>query len=105
MPASGQLVGTTDQDGLAVFTTPLTAHTVTVLHPDYDLVSLVDANEAQIEAQGVPLASYTAPGSEHTVLWRDLVYEIEVGGVRLIDWIADVAAGEPVADVHCVDCR
>ena len=70
-----------------------------------ELVSLMDRNEAEIEAQGVPLASYTAPGSEHTVLWRDLVYEIEVGEFRLIDWIADIVAGDQVEDVRCTDCR
>jgi hypothetical protein len=72
--------------------------------PADDLVTLMDEIEADIEAQGVPVASYTAPGSEHTLLWRDLVYELEVDGVRLIDWIADVVAGEPVEDVRCVDC-
>lgn len=70
-----------------------------------DLVSLMDEIEAGIEAEGVPVASYTAPGDEHTLLWRDLVYEVEVDGVRLIDWIADVVAGKPVEDVHCTDCR
>jgi hypothetical protein len=39
------------------------------------------------------------------LLWRDLVYEVEVEGVRLIDWIADVVAGVPVDDVHCIECR
>ncbi len=70
-----------------------------------DLVSLMDEIEAGIEAEGVPLASYTAPGDDHTLLWRDLVYEVEVGGVRLIDWIADVVEGNPVGDVRCSDCR
>ncbi len=70
-----------------------------------ELVTLMDRNEADIEAQGVPLASYTAPGSEHTLLWRDLVYTMEVEGVPLIDWIAELVAGETPADVHCVACR
>ena len=70
-----------------------------------DLVTLIDAVEADIEATGVPVASYTAPGSEHTLLWRDLVYELEVEGVRLIDWIGDLIAGETPPDVRCSDCR
>jgi hypothetical protein len=70
-----------------------------------ELVQLIDRNEAQIEAEGIPLASYTAPGSEHTLLWRDLVYELEVEGVRLIDWITDLVSGRTPADVHCLDCR
>lgn len=70
-----------------------------------DLVTLMDGIETDIEAQGVPVASFTAPGMEHTLLWRDLVYEVEVEGVRLIDWISDVVSGVPVEDVHCADCR
>ena len=70
-----------------------------------DLVTLIDEIEAEIEATGVPLASYTAPGSEHTLLWRDLVYELEVEGVRLIDWISELVEGETPPDVRCTDCR
>ena len=70
-----------------------------------DLVTLIDQVEADIEAAGVPVASYTAPGSEHTLLWRDLVYELEVEDVRLIDWIGELVAGEMPPDVRCGDCR
>ena len=73
--------------------------------PADDLVSLLDDIEADIEAEGVPLASYTAPGAEHTLLWRDLVYDVEVEGVRLIDWITELVEGGTPADVRCVDCR
>ncbi len=72
---------------------------------DDELVAYMDGNEAEIEAEGVPVASYTAPGDEHTLLWRDLVYEIEVEGVRLIDWITELVAGGTPDDVHCVVCR
>ena len=70
-----------------------------------DLLTLIDENDAAIEAAGVPLASYTAPGSEHTILWRDEVYQLEVEGVRLIDWISQHLAGDRPADVRCQDCR
>ena len=36
--------------------------------PAPDLLSLIDANETQIEAAGVNLYSYVAPGDEHTAL-------------------------------------
>jgi hypothetical protein len=39
-----------------------------VRSPAEDLLSLIDANETQIEAAGVNLLSYIAPGDEHTVL-------------------------------------
>jgi len=58
------------------------------------------ANDAAIEAAGVPVASYTAPGADHGVLGYDAFYREEVGGVTLVDWVADLVAGEPVADVR-----
>jgi Pectinacetylesterase len=39
--------------------------------PAEDLLSLIDANETRIEAAGVNLLSYIAPGDEHTVLSDD----------------------------------
>ena len=32
-------------------------------------------------------------------------FEMEVDGVRLVDWVAALVAGEPLDDVHCEDCR
>jgi hypothetical protein len=69
-----------------------------------NLVALVDANEATIEAAGVVQHSYTAPGREHGILDLDRFYEIEVNGVSLVDWVDALIAGEPLADVHCDDC-
>ena len=70
-----------------------------------DLVTLMDHIEAEVETQGVPLASYTAPEERVLGPWRDLVYELEVEDVRLIDWIGQLVEGEVPPDVHCVDCR
>lgn len=68
------------------------------------VVEQIDATEDQIEELGTPLASYVAPGSEHTIIGGDEVYEMEVEGVRLIDWITELVAGGVPADVRCVDC-
>ncbi len=68
------------------------------------VVEQIDATEAQVEAGGVPLAVYVAPGTEHTIIGGDEVYDMEVDGVRLIDWIADLVGGGVPADVHCVEC-
>ena len=65
----------------------------------------IDANEAAMEAAGVVLHSYTAPGNEHGIFEFDRLYEIEVNGVRLVDWIEALLAGEPLDDVHCDDCE
>jgi hypothetical protein len=70
-----------------------------------NLVELIDANETAIEAAGVVQHSYTAPGAEHGILEYDAFYELEVNGVRLVDWVAALLAGEPLADVHCTECE
>jgi hypothetical protein len=49
--------------------------------------------------------SYTAPGEVHGIFDFESFYEIEVGGVRLVDWIEVLLAGEPLDDVHCVQCE
>lgn len=58
--ATGQLVGTTDLDGLALFSSALGAHTVTIVHPDYDLISLVDTQAAEVSLPLTPTSGATA---------------------------------------------
>ena len=65
---------------------------------------LMYQNEAQIEAAGVNQASYMAPGRDHTILTRDLVYTQEVEGVAFLDWLTAFLGGTDVDDVACVDC-
>ena len=72
--------------------------------PADELVTLIDQSEADIEAAGVPLATYVAPGTEHTIVADDEFYTLEVGGVRLVDWLAQLVAGEVPDDVRCVEC-
>ncbi|MGY1742814.1 MULTISPECIES: pectin acetylesterase-family hydrolase [unclassified Blastococcus] len=67
---------------------------------DTPLVELIDANNAQIEAAGVDLDWWVGPGTEHVSTATDDLYEVEVDGTRLIDWIAGVVEGEDVGDVH-----
>jgi len=73
--------------------------------PAEDLLSLIDANETQIEAAGVDLASYIAPGDEHTALTDGTFYTEEVNGQPLVDWVSRLIEGASVDDVHCVDCN
>ena len=72
---------------------------------DGDLKDIIVFNEGMIEASGVPIASYLAPGDAHTILGRPSVYTTEVEGVRFIDWLSDFITGEDVPDVACVDCE
>ncbi len=67
-------------------------------------LAVIDANEAAIEAAGVVLHSYTAPGQGHGILEYETFYDIEVNGVRLVDWVEVLIAGKPLDDVHCDEC-
>ena len=70
-----------------------------------DLVTFIDQTETDIEAAGVPVASYVAPGSAHTIVMSDEFYDMEVEGVRLVDFLATLVAGDVPADVRCTVCR
>jgi hypothetical protein len=69
-----------------------------------ELLAMIDANEAAIEDAGVVLHSYTAAGNGHGIFEWPAFYELEVNGVRLVDWVAALVAGKPVDDVHCDPC-
>lgn len=69
-----------------------------------DLPDLLTGNEAQIEAAGVPVASYLAAGTDHTILGSDALYTLETEGVAFLDWLTRFVAGEEVEDVACTDC-
>jgi Pectinacetylesterase len=70
-----------------------------------DALPLIDANETQIERAGVNLLSYTAPGSEHTVLSDEPFYTEQVNGRRFLDWVRRLIERRPVDDVHCRRCE
>jgi hypothetical protein len=72
---------------------------------DGDLLDLIQANEAQIEDAGVPVSSYIAPGTVHTILGDDALYDLEVEGTSFLDWLTTYAGGEDVDDVVCTDCE
>jgi hypothetical protein len=72
--------------------------------PKADLLVLIDNNESRIEAAGVNLLSYVAPGDVYTALSDGTFYTEEVNGQRLVDWVTSVIEGYRVDDVHCVDC-
>jgi len=72
---------------------------------DGDLLSIIQANEVAIEEAGVPIASYIAPGTDHTILGYNGMYDLEVEGVSFLDWLTDYVEGEDVPDVVCTDCE
>ncbi len=69
-----------------------------------NLLAVIDGNEAAIEAAGVRLRSYTAPGDDHGLFEFDKFYGIEVKGVRLVDWLGSLITNEPPDDVRCDRC-
>lgn len=71
-----------------------------------DLLAEIDANDVWIEEQaGIELHAYTAPGTAHTILLSPAFYDLEVRGVALSDWVADVVSGAEPGDVRCTECR
>lgn len=73
--------------------------------PADELVTLIDELDAELAAQGVEISEYVAPGSAHTILGEPAFYELEVEGVRFVDWVGQLLAGGRPADVHCRECR
>ena len=69
-----------------------------------DVLALIHANEKQIEAAGVNLHSYTAPGSEHVVVDDDRFFTETVNGVALVDWVTKLLERQRVDDVQCTQC-
>ena len=81
-----------------------TIHELLAGFPADNLVSLIDANEVEIEKGGVDLRSYIAPGQSHTVLSKPDFYTEVVEGVPLVEWVTDLIRRQPDPDVHCTDC-
>jgi hypothetical protein len=51
----------------------------------------MQASVASIRSASPNFFAYTAPGSDHCVINSPAVYTTEVGGVRLVDWIRNLA--------------
>jgi len=69
------------------------------------LLTLLEANHADIRAEVDNFRAYVAGGEMHTILGRPEFYTYQVGGVSVRDWVDRLARGEDVSDVSCTDCR
>ena len=67
--------------------------------PNALLPPLLEQNFADIRAASAGFHSYTAPGTVHTILTRPELNSLQLNGVRLRDWVANLAAGRPVENV------
>lgn len=62
---------------------------------------LLAANNADL-ARDIPgIVTFAAPGKEHTALRFPMFYTTVTGGVRLSDWVRDLAEGKAVESVSC----
>ena len=70
-----------------------------------DLKTTIVSNEAYIEDGGTDVASYLAPGTDHTILGTPALYTLEVDGTSFLEWLTAYANGDDVPDVACgPDC-
>ncbi len=67
---------------------------------------LIRDNEERIEAAGVPVSSYLAPGLDHTILGKPEMYTLAVEGVSFNTWLTEfLSATSPTEDVTCTKCE
>ena len=72
---------------------------------DSSVRAVLDVNEDLAESAGIDLPVYVAPGTDHTILGTEAFYELEVEGVRFVDWMTDFIAGATIQDVVCTECE
>jgi hypothetical protein len=63
------------------------------------------ANLDLIRAGASNFRAYTASGSAHCILPFASFYTQQTEGVRFRDWVDDLVNGQPVDNVHCVNCE
>jgi hypothetical protein len=68
------------------------------------LLTGLRANHDDIRAEVDNFRVFIAGGDSHTILARPEFYTFHVGGVRIRDWVADLARFEDVDDVACDPC-
>ena len=62
---------------------------------------LMQDSVSKIESTTKNFAAFTAPGEQHCILLYDNFYTVNVGGVKLTDWLKDEASGKAVTSHKC----
>lgn len=73
-----------------------------------NVLNFLNANHDDIRAalEQDNFHAFTAGGNTHCLTVSNEMYDFAADGVRFIDWLAALAAGEPVEDVMCTgDCQ
>lgn len=61
----------------------------------------MNAHVDEIEQSTANFASYTASGFQHCIIPRNELYTVEVGGVKLVDWLREMTDSKQPANVAC----
>jgi hypothetical protein len=69
-----------------------------------EVLAVLDESQARIRAKLPTFRSYIAAGAFHTILDRPEFYSLTSGGVRIRDWVADLAELRAVSDIRCEAC-
>jgi hypothetical protein len=65
---------------------------------------VVEGNDRFVEDAGVPLSSFVAPGTGHTIHPPHPPPALRVDGSSFLDWLRTLVDGESPGDVTCTDC-
>lgn len=71
---------------------------------ELDMLAMLRANQRDISREVPTFRYFTVGGRAHGALVNDLFYAHATNGRRFRDWVAAIAAGDPVASVDCIDC-
>jgi hypothetical protein len=67
----------------------------------YEWSKQMNAHVGEIADSTPNFASYQAAGFQHCIIPLDELYTVEVGGVKLVDWIGQMIEGQQPEDVAC----
>lgn len=70
-----------------------------------DWAMLMEAAIEDISSNASNFRYYTGWGERHTILYSNNFYTYMVNGLRIRDWVADLAEGADVGNIHCTDCE
>ncbi len=59
----------------------------------------------EIQDRAPTFSSFIPSGEQHCILPYDNFYTVNIGGVRLVDWLRDMVDGKSVDNLECSDCK
>jgi len=74
---------------------------LTLLGSGEPVRALLAANNADLARDIPSIRTFSAKGNAHTALRFEALYSAEIGGVKLADWVADLAEGRAVPTLSC----